>query len=195
MNHAILIAASSLALALALAGCGSDPAAGPTDAATADPLDTLGTVPDPRASMSSPTLSGPQMFADAVAASDRFEVEMSRLAEIRAQSAAVKDFARQMVEAHTASTARLMAAAKTSGAVTPAPRISAMQQQTLESLSALTGPAFDTAFAHAQVEAHEAALSALKGYAASGSDETFKSFAREAEPVVAAHLAMARKLR
>ncbi len=194
MNHATLIAASSLALALA--GCGSDPAPGPTDAATADPLDALGTVPDTRASMSSPTLSGPQMFADAVAASDRFEVEMSKLAETRAQSAAVKDFARQMIEAHTASTARLMAAAaKASGPVAPAPRMSAMQQQTLESLSALTGTAFDTAFARAQVDAHEAALSALKGYAANGSDETFTSFAREAEPVVAAHLAMARKLK
>lgn len=136
------------------------------------------------------------MFADAVAASDRFEVEMSKLAETRAQSAAAKDFARAMIEAHTASTAKLMAAAaKASGTTTPAPRLSAMQQQTLETLSALTGAAFDTAFARAQVDAHEAALSALKGYAASGSDETLKAFARETEPVVAAHLAMARKLR
>jgi putative membrane protein len=194
MNHAAMIAVSSIALALA--GCGSDPAAGPTDAATADPLETLGAVPDTRASMSSPTQSGPQMFADAAAASDRFEIEMSKLAETRVQSPAVKRFASQMIDAHTASTAKLMAAAaKASGGITPAPRMSAMQQQTLESLSALSGAEFDAAFARAQVGAHEAALQVLESYAASGSDASLQAFAREMAPQVKGHLEMARKLK
>ena len=46
-------------------------------------------------------------FVKAAAASDRFEVESSKLAVTAAQSAAVKSFAAQMVEAHTASTAKL----------------------------------------------------------------------------------------
>ena len=40
-------------------------------------------------------------FVQAAATSDMYEVEAGRIAERRAQSAQVKDFARHMVEAHT----------------------------------------------------------------------------------------------
>src|SRR6476619_5710209 len=50
-----------------------------------------------------------QGFVNAAAASDKFEIETSKLAAANASSAAVKKFATQMIAAHTASTAKLKA--------------------------------------------------------------------------------------
>lgn len=69
--------------------------------------------------------------------SDTFEIESSKLAATRAQSAKVKRFAEEMIKAHTASTAKLKtAAAAASPALTPVPRLSPAQQQTLDALKA-----------------------------------------------------------
>ena len=76
-----------------------------------------------------------QGFANAAAASDRFEIESSKLAAGSAQSASVKSFAAKMITAHTASTAKLKAAAAAlSPAVTPDDTLSSDQQQKLDNL-------------------------------------------------------------
>lgn len=137
-----------------------------------------------------------QGFANAAAASDRFEIESSKLAAGSAQSAAVKSFAAKMITAHTASTAKLKAAAATlSPAVTPNDTLSSDQQQKLDNLKSLNGAAFNTAYGSAQVEAHQAALEALNGYAASGDNATLKDLARSMVPTVTAHLNMAKSLK
>ena len=137
-----------------------------------------------------------QGFANAAAASDRFEIESSKLAESAAQSAAVKSFAAKMVSAHTASTAKLKAAAAgLSPAVTPDDTLSAEQQSSLDSLKPLKGAPFDSAYAAAQVDAHQKALDALNGYAASGDNAKLKELASGMVPTVTAHLNMANALK
>jgi putative membrane protein len=137
-----------------------------------------------------------QGFANAAAASDRFEIESSKLAAASAKSAAVKSFADKMISAHTASTAKLKSAvAGMSPAITPDDTLSADQQQKLDSLKSAKGADFDTAYASAQVDAHQATLDALKGYAASGDNATLKTFANGLMPTVTAHLNMAKSLK
>ena len=137
-----------------------------------------------------------QGFANAAAASDRFEIESSKLAAASAQSAAVKSFAAKMITAHTASTAKLKTAAATlSPTVTPDDTLSPDQQQKLDNLKGLHGAAFDSAYGSAQVDAHQAALDALKGYAASGDNATLKDLAKAMVPTVTAHLNMAKSLK
>jgi len=137
-----------------------------------------------------------QGFANTAAASDRFEIESSKLAEASASSAAVKKFATQMISAHTASTAKLKGTAEgLSPAVTPDDTLSAEQQATLDSLKELNGAAFDTAYAEAQVNAHRAALDALKNYAASGDNAQLKALASGMVPTVTAHLNLAKGLK
>ena len=137
-----------------------------------------------------------QGFANAAAASDRFEIESSKLAASSAQSAAVKSFAAKMITAHTASTAKLKAAtAALSPAITPDDTLSSDQQQKLDNLKGLHGAAFDSAYASAQVEAHQAALDALNGYSASGDNATLKDLAKGMVPTVTAHLNMAKSLK
>ena len=54
-----------------------------------------------------PLPNSAQGFANMAAASDRFEIESSKLAETAGQSAAVKSFAAKMITAHEGSTAKL----------------------------------------------------------------------------------------
>ena len=136
-----------------------------------------------------------QGFANAAAASDKFEIESSKLAAGSAKSAAVKSFAAKMISAHAASTAKLKStAAGMSPVVTPDDTLSAEQQATLDGLKGKTGADFDTAYAAAQVDAHQKTLDALKGYSAGGDNPTLKTFADRLIPTVTAHLNMAKGL-
>ncbi|RVT39633.1 DUF4142 domain-containing protein [Sphingobium algorifonticola] len=100
-----------------------------------------------------------------------------------------------MIKAHTDSTAKLKtAAAGATPAITPDAQLSPAQQQTLNDLQAKSGAGFDTAYARAQVDAHQAALDALKAYSGSGEVASLKSFATGLVPTVTAHLNMAKGL-
>lgn len=137
-----------------------------------------------------------QGFANAAAASDRFEIESSKLAATSASSAAVKKFASQMITAHTASTAKLKSTlAGMSPAITPDDTLNPDQQQALTNLKGATGAAFDSAYASAQTDAHQKTLDALKNYAASGDNAALKTFANGLIPTVTAHLNMAKGLK
>lgn len=178
--------------ALALAGCGrtSDDTS-TTNTPTADNVLTTD-VDTPVAN----TVVGPdQAFANTAAASDAFEIATSQLALTASQNPKIKKFAEQMVAAHTESTNKLKAAASgLSPAIVPDPTLTAEQQGKLELLRSKTGKDFDEAYADAQEDAHEAALAALKSYAATGAVPAFKTFANELVPKVTAHLNMAKGL-
>jgi putative membrane protein len=142
----------------------------------------------------SPTTA--QGFANATAASDRFEIESSNLAATAGQSAAVKSFATKMVTAHTASSAKLKSAvAGLTPPVTINDALNPGQQQLLDSLKGKTGAEFDAAYAQAQVAAHQATLDMLDNYTASGDSQALKDLARGMLPTVTAHLNMAKGLK
>jgi putative membrane protein len=137
-----------------------------------------------------------QGFANTAAASDKFEIESSRLAASAGASAAVKKFAEKMISAHTDSTAKLKSTLSgMNPPVTPDDTLTAEQQQKLDNLKSLKGAQFDSAYAAAQVEAHQAALDALKNYSASGDNAALKAFADGLIPTVTAHLNMAKSLK
>lgn len=137
-----------------------------------------------------------QGFANTMAASDRFEVESSRLAAATSQSSAIKSFANQMITAHTESTAKLKAAAAgLSPPVTPDDTLTADQQRMLDDLKSKTAADFDSAYAAAQVNGHQAALGALNAYAAGGDTPALAELAKGMVPTVTAHLNMAKGLK
>lgn len=174
--------------ALALGGCGKkdEPAVQETPGSVA-----AGAASDTPVM---PINSG-QAFVDAAASSDAFEIESSKLAEAQGSSAKVKSFAAQMVKAHTDSTAKLKTAASAATPpLTPAPLLNPTQQQALDALKAKSGAEFDTAYAQAQVDAHQKALDMLRAYSASGDVLSLKAFAGELVPVVTGHLNMAKGL-
>lgn len=188
-------AISALTLAGALAACGqtspnADNMAAIDNANTANvaelPANDLGANP-------TAAVSG-QQFADMAAASDMFEIQSSRLALDKSKSDAVKTFARQMIDAHTQSSAKLkVAAAAATPPIKPAEQMPADKQAKLDALGAAAD--FDAAYIRDQTAAHEEALSMLQNYAAGGDAPSLKAFAAETAPIVSHHLEMARGLK
>lgn len=184
MKYSLLLVVS--VAALSLSGCKKAPEPAAQGADNAFNTETP---------VAAPAASAGQVFADTASASDAFEIQSSRLAATKAQSAKVKRFAEQMIKAHTESTAKLgTAAAAASPAIVPAGRVTPAQQQTLDALASKTGADFDKAYALAQVEGHQATLAALNAYSASGDVPQLKKFATDLIPIVTAHLNMARGL-
>lgn len=180
---------------LALGACGKHEAASNNIGADLNAADENATAAN-TAVATAPLPTTAQGFVNAAAASDKFEIESSKLAATAASSAAVKKFAAQMISAHSASTAKLKSTvAGMSPPLTPDDTLSPDQQQKLDSLGALNGTAFDTAYASAQSEAHQKALDMLRNYAASGDNPTLKTFANGLIPTVTAHLNLAKGLK
>jgi putative membrane protein len=130
-----------------------------------------------------------QSFADAIGASDAYEVAAGKLAQQKAGAPGLKDFAAMMVTAHGDSTAKLKTAgAKASPVIAPVATLSDEQQANLATLRDATGADFDTAYKAQQIVAHEKALGIVKDYAANGTVPELKAFAAEVAPVVQGHL-------
>lgn len=135
-------------------------------------------------------------FVNAAAASDKFEIDSSKLAETSGASASVKAFAKQMNSGHTASTAKLKSAiAGMTPALTPNDMPNADQQALMATLQGKTGAEFDSAYKAAQVTAHQATLDALNSYANGGDNAQLQALAKGMIPVVTAHLNLAKGLK
>jgi len=194
-NSLLLITAATLALAAC--GRSDNDTANDANVAMSDNMaagDNMAMGNDMGATAALPTTAQP--FVNAAAASDKFEIESSRMLVASGQSAATKKFAQNMIDAHTASTAKLKSTVSgMSPAITPDDTLNAEQQQLLDGLKGKTGAELDTAYASAQVTAHQKTLDTLNAYASGGDNETLKSFASGMVPTVTAHLNMAKGLK
>lgn len=189
-----------LAMVCLLASCGDQAAVQRANSADLGNSPTApsvksGNVTGALQNVASPQTPSAQDFANQAAASDNFEIETSKLALTKSQSAAVKVFARKMVDAHTQSTAKLQkAAGSVAPSITPDATLAADQQQTLGQLHNKKGLDFDQQFILVQRDAHQRTLDMLKNYAAKGDQPLLNAFANDMVPIVSGHLAMAREL-
>jgi len=141
-----------------------------------------------------PTPSG-QDFADSAARSDAFEIAAAKLAATNAQSPQVKAFATMMIDAHTASSAKVKTAAGAAQpTIVPNATLTKDQDEDLAELRALKGAKFDEEYIDGQVDAHEEALDLMRKYAADGTVPSLRTAAGEIAPIVEKHLAEARAL-
>ena len=159
------------------------PATAPTVIGQAAPL----TVPQPVAIMA----PSDAMFAQTVAASGSAEIQLARIAYVRAQSPDVRAFARQMLIDHRDMAIKLDNFALERGYLV-AWRIEPDKASTIERLQTLNGAAFDRAYIDEMVAAHEKAVKTLETQAASGRETA--ALASASLPTVRHHLEMAREL-
>jgi putative membrane protein len=125
-----------------------------------------------------------------------FEIGSSRLAQNKSQSAAVKQFAGQMISDHTAAGEKLRAAAKLQGIEgDKANAVSPAHQADMDRLEKATVAEFDPLYIDIQTKAHEEAVSLFKSYADEGKDEPLKKFAAETLPTLEQPLAHVRNLK
>lgn len=140
-----------------------------------------------------PAAPDPAAFAATAASANLFEIESSQLALDQATSDAVKAFARQMIDDHTAAGEKMKAAAQSDG-VTPPAAMAAKDQTALEMLQAANAEVFDTAYLTAQVAAHDEAVALFETFSEGGAASALKSFAAETLPTLEKHQAMAHEL-
>jgi putative membrane protein len=128
-------------------------------------------------------------FANAVAASDMFEIESAKIAADKASSAQIKSFAEQLRADHEKSSAELKAAAaKGTPPTAVTPKLTAEQQGMLDQLKSAAGADFDRRFIDLQTNAHQKALALLQNYVGNGDAAPLKDFASKAAAVVEGHL-------
>jgi putative membrane protein len=136
-----------------------------------------------------------QIFARQLHIGNQAEVGLGKLAAERAQSEAVKQFARRMVDDHTKANDALVKLARANRSALPKgpdadPDAKAVRAQ----LEKLRGAEFDVAYMAAQIGDHQKTVQLLEHEIGSGQDTKAKDYAKETLPTVMRHLEMARAI-
>ena len=132
-------------------------------------------------------------FAMKAASDGLAEVQASQLAQQRATSPQVKQFAQRMVADHSQANDKLMQIAQQQNLDLPTQPAS-KDTTKLQKLRGLNGSAFDQAYAQEQVPDHQSDIALFRKEAQSGQDPALKSFAQQTLPILQQHLQLAEGL-
>jgi putative membrane protein len=133
-------------------------------------------------------------FAKEVAISDMFEIEASKLAQQKGNTAE-KSFAAQMVTDHTKTSTELkglVSGGKVSAELPTA--LDSSHQSKLDKLKASNDRDFSSEFDAMQVSAHKDAVDLFERYAKGGDNADLKDWAGKTLPALQHHLTMAQDL-
>lgn len=187
--------------ALLLGACSNrdDDASAPSTTAADDSAAATASIAPPDASGAVAGTELPltgQAFADAMAASDRFELESAKTVQSAGATGAVRDFAQMMIKDHQASSNDLRKAIGQVDKVKldATPDMTADQQAMLAELKAAPKAQAAAVYARQQVAAHEKALAMLQTYSQSGDAKPLMDLAGKTAQVVSQHLEHARRL-
>ncbi|HWF45800.1 MAG TPA: DUF4142 domain-containing protein [Bryobacteraceae bacterium] len=132
-------------------------------------------------------------FAQEAAKGNLEEVQLAKLAQEKASSDAVKQFAQKMIDDHTKANEQLQQVASRESMTVP-DRLDSKQQGTVNKLSQLSGPAFDKAYVKDMVKNHKKDVSEFQAESQLGTDANIKQFASQTLPVLQQHLDSAKNL-
>jgi putative membrane protein len=131
-----------------------------------------------------------QHFVTGVAKNGMAEVELAQLAQQKASSDQVKQFAQRMATDHGKANDELKTLAQNKNITLPTavdPEAKAMHDK----LSKMSGEQFDHAYMQHMVTAHRKSVDAFRMESKSGKDADVKSWAAKTLPTVEEHLKMA----
>jgi putative membrane protein len=149
-----------------------------------------------------------ELFARQAMMANKAEAQLGELAEQRAQSPAVKEFARMMVRDHTSGLSSLKQAVKSYDIDEPA-RLDEKHQTLYDRLSALKGAEFDREYMKAMVDGHREVKDMVddraddtptpKGTSGSAADNSpidtaVNQWASQVQPTIARHLEKAEQI-
>lgn len=135
-----------------------------------------------------------QPFLAAAGMSDVFEGTSSQIALMNSSNADVRRFAQKMIAHHTDTTNGALAAAKRAGVMPPPPVLDERHCTLITALINAQGAEFDRTYWSQQMQAHEAALALMQGYAARGDTAELRAAAAATVPVVQQHLSEVRMM-
>lgn len=127
-----------------------------------------------------------QEFVTAASAAGLAEVNLSRLAQDRAQKTEVKNFAQEMIKDHTRANEELLKLANSKN-LTPASQMDARHQALVSELAGLKGDAFDRAYLKAMAADHAEAIVLFEAAHLTVPDKDLKSFAAKTLATIKVH--------
>jgi len=134
-----------------------------------------------------------ESFFHKAAQAGHAEVAAGQVAQKKAMSPAVKQFAAMMVKDHTATNDTLGQIANSKGVALPtgpSPAQKAVNEKTRKQ----NGSSFDKEYVQGQIKAHEDTVNLLQNEIDHGKDADAKAFAAQTLPKVKAHLDQIRKI-
>ena len=134
-----------------------------------------------------------EAFVRNAAEGNMAEVKLGQLAEEKGSSETVKNFGKKMVQDHGKANEELERIAKQEGINLPTD-VSRKDAATYDSLSKLSGPAFDKAYARDMVRDHEHDVAEFRQEANSGKKDAVKTFASQTLPTLEDHLKHAKQM-
>jgi putative membrane protein len=153
---------------------------------------------DPATPQSAPGVPAPhttntqdKLFAQLLGAGGMAEVEFGKIADGKAQSSSVKDFARRMVQDHSRANEQLEKLAKRAN-IPLAGELGPDEKAMKDELDRSSARSFDLAYMQGQLVGHQKAVILLQYEIGQGQDSELQRFAAESLPVVIGHLEMAR---
>jgi putative membrane protein len=140
-----------------------------------------------------PAARADQAFLTEAASAARMEVELGRIAEKRASSEHVKQFAQRMVDDHSKVNEELKEVAARKSIALPA-TTNAAHRKTVDRLSKLRGKEFDRAYMQTMLKDHQEDVAKFRKEAQSADDPDVKQFATKTLATLESHLEMAKQI-
>lgn len=137
--------------------------------------------------------AGDKHFMREALEGDMAEIQLAQLAQQKASSDQVKQFAQRMIDDHTKLDAQMKPMAQQFGVEAPA-ELSAKHKAVQSKLQNLSGEQFDRAYARAMVSDHREDDQAFLREGTNAKEPTLKNAVSQAEPIIADHLRMAQEL-
>ena len=131
----------------------------------------------------------PATYVATAASIDLYAIKASQIALTRARGAALRDFARAEIGAHEGLGSQLSFAGRRLNLL-PSAELQPEHQRMIQTLEFTNE--FDATYRQQQIQVHEAALKLHSDFAASGESATLRPVARNAVPIIRAHLARLR---
>lgn len=135
-----------------------------------------------------------QQFVDFAAQTDMVEANLGQLAGNVAESQQVKDYGQTLVTDHTNDYQQLTAAAKQANLNVPTAIDAAQNKKMIDPFQKLKGAAFDKKYIHEMVAGHEQAIQVYKKESTGAQNDSIKTYAQTAIPVLEKHLSAAKDL-
>lgn len=127
-------------------------------------------------------------FVRFAAMSDLFEIETGKLAMKNGQSSATREFAKMMVEDHSASSRALKDAVEQAEITVLLPtKLDLAHQGRLDRLAKANVEDFDREYMNQQIEGHRDALKLHQEFQAAADDGTLVAFSQKVLPVIQKH--------
>ena len=137
--------------------------------------------------------SADQQFAKQAASGGLAEVQAAQLAQQRASSPQVRQFASRMMTDHTAANSELQQIAQQENIDIPS-QPDSKDAASMKRLSGMSGTQFDQMYAQEELRDHQQDVALFRKEAQSGRDQALKEFAQKTLPTLQQHLQLAQQM-